>query len=138
MMQTVYQTTAQVTGGRNGHVKSDNGILDLEVRLPKAMGGANDDYTNPEQLFAAGYAACFDNALIYVALQQKIRIKSKLDVTVQLQSSEADGFNLRVQIEAEITGTDSETAQKLLEQAHATCPYSKAIKGNVEVSLKLK
>ncbi len=137
-MQTVYQTTAQVTGGRNGHVKSDNGILDLEVRLPKAMGGANDDYTNPEQLFAAGYAACFDNALIYVALQQKIRIKSKLDVTVQLQSSEADGFNLRVQIEAEITGTDSETAQKLLEQAHATCPYSKAIKGNVEVSLKLK
>ncbi len=137
-MQTVYQTTAQVTGGRNGHVKSDNGILDLEVRLPKAMGGANDDYTNPEQLFAAGYAACFDNALIYVALQQKIRIKSKLDVTVQLQSSETEGFNLRVQIEAEITGTDSETAQSLLEQAHTTCPYSKAIKGNVEVSLKLK
>ncbi|MBS2098791.1 organic hydroperoxide resistance protein [Carboxylicivirga linearis] len=137
-MKTIYQTTAEVSGGRNGKVKSNDGILDLEVRLPKAMGGANDDFTNPEQLFAAGYAACFDNALIYVAHQQKIRIKSKLEVTVALQMSETEGYNLCVQIEADIQGTDAETAQKLLEQAHATCPYSKAIKGNVVVELKLK
>ena len=77
-------------------------------------------------------------ALIYVALQQKIRIKSKLEVTVGLQMSETEGYNLCVQIEADIQGTDAETARKLLEQAHATCPYSKAINGNVEVELKLK
>ncbi len=137
-MKTIYQTSATVTGGRNGKVKSNNGILDLEVRLPKAMGGASDDYTNPEQLFAAGYAACFDNALIYTALQQKIRVKSNLEVTVDLQMSEESGYQLAVQIEADIQGADRATAQKLLEQAHQTCPYSKAIRGNVDVVLKLK
>ncbi len=137
-MKTVYQTTASVTGGRNGHVKSSDGILELDVRLPKAMGGASDDYTNPEQLFAAGYAACFDNALIFVALQRKIRVKSKVDVTVGLQSSEEEGFKLCVQIDASIDGVEKEVAQELLDMAHTTCPYSKAIKGNVDVVVKLK
>ncbi len=137
-METVYQTTASVTGGRNGNVKTTDGILDMEVRLPKAMGGANDDYTNPEQLFAAGYAACFDNALIYVGLQRKLRVKSKINVTVGLQSSEAEGFKLCVLIEATIDGVERETAQELLDMAHATCPYSKAIQGNVTVELRLK
>lgn len=136
-MTTVYQTTASVTGGRNGKVKSNDGVLDLEVRLPKEMGGASNDYTNPEQLFAAGYAACFDNALIYVALQRKLRVKSKLDVTVGLQSSEQEGFKLCVKIDATIDGVDREVAQELLDLAHTTCPYSKAIKGNVEVTVNL-
>ncbi len=136
-MSTVYQTTVNVTGGRNGKVTSDNGVLDLDVRLPKAMGGKNDENTNPEQLFAAGYAACFDNALIFNALQKKMRIKSKLDVTVGLQSSEETGFNLCVKIAATIEGVDRDVAQQLLEEAHQTCPYSKAIKGNVDVVLEL-
>ncbi len=136
-MNTVYQTTVSVTGGRNGHVKSDDEILDLDVRLPKAMGGKNDKNTNPEQLFAAGYAACFDNALIFNALQKKMRIKSKLDVTVGLQSSEETGFSLCVKIAATIDGVDREVAQQLLEEAHQTCPYSKAIKGNIDVVLEL-
>ncbi len=136
-MTTVYQTTASVTGGRNGKVKSNDGVLDLEVRLPKEMGGVSNDYTNPEQLFAAGYAACFDNALIYVALQRKLRVKSKLDVTVGLQSSEEEGFKLCVQIDATIDGVDRYVAQELLDLAHTTCPYSKAIKGNVEVTVNL-
>ncbi len=137
-MSIVYETKVNVSGGRNGKVTSDNGVLDLDVRLPKSMGGKNDDYTNPEQLFAAGYAACFDNALIYTALQKKLRIKSKLNVTVGLLSSEETGFNLCVKIEAEIDGVEREVAQELLEAAHQTCPYSKAIKGNVEVILELK
>ncbi len=137
-MKTMYQTTVGVTGGRNGKVKSTDGVLDLEVRLPKAMGGANDDYTNPEQLFAAGYAACFDNALIFVGLQRKLRVKSQLDVTVGLLSSEEEGFKLCVKIEATIEGVERDVAQELLDLAHATCPYSKAIKGNVEVEVILK
>ncbi len=136
-MNTIYQTTASVTGGRNGQVKSDNGVLDLEVRLPKAMGGKNDESTNPEQLFAAGYAACFDNALIFNALQKKLRVKSQIDVTVGLQSSEETGFNLCVKIAATIDGVDREVAQQLLEEAHQTCPYSKAVNGNVDVELHL-
>ncbi len=137
-MQTIYQTTASVTGGRNGKVKSNDGVLDLEVRLPKAMGGLSDDYTNPEQLFAAGYAACFDNALIYQGLQRKQRIKSQIDVRVSLQLSEPAGYQLAVSIEADIEGVDREVAQELLEAAHQTCPYSKAIAGNVNVELILK
>lgn len=136
-MNTVYETTVSVIGGRNGKVKSDNGVLELDVRLPKSMGGADDSFTNPEQLFAAGYAACFDNALIFIALQKKIKIKSKIDVTVGLQSSDETGFNLCVKIIAKIDGVERQVAQELLEAAHQTCPYSKAISGNVDVVLEL-
>ena len=72
-MKAMYTAEATATGGRNGHVKSDNGVLDIQVRAPKAMGGANDDYTNPEQLFAAGYAACFDSALNHTIRQEKVK-----------------------------------------------------------------
>lgn len=137
-MNPIYSTTVTATGGRDGKVTSADGVLQVEVRIPKEMGGAGGAYTNPEQLFAAGYAACFDSALNFVALKQKIRIQSSITATVSLNTSDSGGFDLSVLLEAAIVGVDRETAQKLLEQAHATCPYSRATRTNVDVQLKLK
>ena len=137
MMETVYQTKVSVTGGRNGKIKSNDGILELDVRIPVSMGGKGGA-TNPEQLFAAGYAACFDSALNYIALQNKQRIKSETEVSVELKSSKEEGFCLAVTIVVSIEGTDRDTAQKLVEQAHQFCPYSKATRNNIEISVNIK
>jgi len=136
-MNIIYQTKATATGGRDGNVKSDDGVLDLEVRVPSSMGGAGGAYTNPEQLFAAGYAACFDSALNHVARTQKLTIHSKVTATVGLQMSATDGFGICVTMDVEINGVDKSTAHELLEKAHATCPYSKAIRNNVDVQVNL-
>ncbi|MDJ1500576.1 organic hydroperoxide resistance protein [Xanthocytophaga agilis] len=137
-MKTIYETKATATGGRNGKVSTEDGILNLEVRIPNSMGGNGGNYTNPEQLFAAGYAACFDSALQFVARSQKLRIESQVTATVGLQSSETEGITLVTALEADIQGVDREVAQQLLEKAHATCPYSRAIHSNVNVSVTLK
>ncbi|MDJ1466406.1 organic hydroperoxide resistance protein [Cytophagaceae bacterium DM2B3-1] len=137
-MKTIYETKATATGGRNGKVSTEDGILNLEVRMPNSMGGNGGNYTNPEQLFAAGYAACFDSALQFVARSQKLRIESQVTATVGLQSSETEGITLVAALEADIQGVDREVAQQLLEKAHATCPYSRAIHHNVNVSVTLK
>ncbi|QHV96587.1 organic hydroperoxide resistance protein [Spirosoma endbachense] len=134
-MRTVYQTTVNATGGRDGQVASDDGVLSLDVRVPQSMGGPAGAFTNPEQLFAAGYAACFDSALNLVARQQKLKINSTVSATVGLQMADPTNFNLAVSLAVRIEGVDHITAQKLLDKAHATCPYSKAIRNNVEVSL---
>jgi lipoyl-dependent peroxiredoxin len=138
-MNTMYQTKATATGGRNGNVQSEDGVLNLEVRLPKEMGGVGGAYTNPEQLFAAGYAACFDNALIFIARQEKIKgyTTSKVTATVGLQMSETEGFGLVVNLEVELPNLERAVAEDLLAKAHATCPYSKAIRNNVSVTLNL-
>lgn len=136
-MNIVYQTKATAVGGRNGKVTSEDGVLEHEVRIPKSMGGSGGEFTNPEQLFAAGYAACFDNALIYVAMLEKTKIKAQTEATVCLDSSETEGFNLMVNLDITVDGVDKEKAQDLVNKAHATCPYSKAIKNNVEVSVNL-
>ena len=137
-MKEVYKTTVSATGGRNGLIKSEDGVLEFEVRIPKEMGGAGGRFSNPEQLFAAGYAACFDSALNFVALQEKIRLKdTKVTATVGLLSSELGGFNLTVTLDVNIPGIERTVAQGLLEKAHATCPYSKAISNNVEASVNL-
>lgn len=138
MIQKIYQTSATAQGGRDGNVKSEDGILDLEVRIPKSMKGQGGEYTNPEQLFAAGYAACFDSALNMVALQNKKRIKSETTVTIGLESSKEEGVNLVADIEVKIEDIDRALAQKLIEQAHEACPYSKATRNNIKVSIKLK
>lgn len=135
-MNAVYQTKAVATGGRNGKVSTDDGLLNFEVRIPNSMGGPGGEYTNPEQLFAAGYAACFDSALNFVARSQKLRVESKTSVSVGLQSSDS-GFNLIVEIDVEINGVERSVAQELLDKAHLTCPYSKAIHGNVDVTVRL-
>ncbi len=137
-MKTLYSTTVTTTGGRNGHVKSDNGVLDLQIRMPKAFGGENDDFTNPEQLFAAGYAACFDSALHLVAQKSKANIESTIIATVGIGANATGGFELSVDLVADIQGVEREVAQELLEKAHHVCPYSNATRGNIEVNISLK
>lgn len=135
-MKKLYEIGATATGGRNGQVKSENGILDLEVRAPKALGGANDDYTNPEMLFAAGYSACFDSALNLVIKQQKIKT-GVTTVTAHVSIGQLDngGYGLAVRMEVNIPEVTLEQAQALTEAAHQVCPYSNATRGNVEVQL---
>ena len=136
-MNTIYQTKVVATGGRDGKVASEDGVLNLDVRVPNTMGGAGGAYTNPEQLFAAGYAACFDSALNHIARLERKKIQSKVTATVGLQMSQTDGFNIVVSMDVEIAGVEKSVAQELLSKAHATCPYSKAIRNNVEVTLNL-
>jgi Ohr subfamily peroxiredoxin len=135
-MKAIYTAEATATGGRNGHVRSDNGVLDIQVRAPKAMGGANDDYTNPEQLFAAGYAACFDSALNHVIRQEKVKTgASSVTAKVSIGSIENGAFGLAVELAVNISDVSIEEAQRLTERAHQVCPYSNATRNNIEVKL---
>ena len=132
-MKAMYTAEATATGGRNGHVKSDNGVLDIQVRAPKAMGGANDDYTNPEQLFAAGYAACFDSALNHTIRQEKVKTGETSKVSIG--STENGAFGLAVELAVNIADVSIEEAQRLTDRAHQVCPYSNATRNNIEVKL---
>ncbi|MCW3073624.1 MAG: organic hydroperoxide resistance protein [Flaviaesturariibacter sp.] len=135
-MKVLYTAIATATGGRNGQVKSDNGVLDLQVRAPKAMGGANDDYTNPEQLFAAGYAACFDSALNHVIRQEKVKTRvTSVTANVSIGPLEGGAFGLAVELAVNIPEVSIEEAQRLTERAHQVCPYSNATRNNIEVKL---
>ncbi|MDV2445973.1 organic hydroperoxide resistance protein [Elizabethkingia anophelis] len=135
-MKTLYTIGATATGGRNGHVKSDNGVLELDVRYPKGLGGANDDYANPEMLFAAGYSACFDSALNLVIKSAKIQTgETTVTAKVGIGQIENGGFGLEVELHANIPGVTIEEAQDLIEKAHQVCPYSNATRGNIEVKL---
>lgn len=137
-MKTLYTTSVIATGGRNGHVKSENGILDLEVKMPKALGGANDDYTNPEMLFAAGYAACFDSALNMVIKMAKIKTgETSVTANVSIGQLETNGFGLAVVLEVNIPNTELEIAQDLVQKAHVVCPYSNATRGNINVEINV-
>ncbi|SDG19692.1 organic hydroperoxide resistance protein [Epilithonimonas hungarica] len=137
-MKAMYTAVATATGGRNGHVKSDNGVLDLQVRMPKGLGGANDDFTNPEQLFAGGYAACFDSALNLVIKQAKAATgETSVTAQVSIGQIENGGFGLAVELAVNIPGVSIEEAQQLVEKAHQVCPYSNATRGNIEVKLSV-
>lgn len=137
-MTPMYTAVVTATGGRNGKIVSDNGILNLEVRSPKALGGANDDYANPEMLFAGGYAACFDSALNLVMRQQRIRT-SETTVTAEVSIGKSDngGFGLAVTLSVNIPQVSIEQAQELVEKAHQVCPYSNATRNNIEVTFKV-
>lgn len=135
-MNTLYTTKATATGGRNGQVKSENGILDLAVKLPKGLGGANDDFANPEMLFAAGYSACFDSALNLVIKKESIKTgETTVTATVSIGQNDAGGFGLEAELHANIPGVTIEVAQSLIEKAHQVCPYSNATRGNMPVTL---
>ncbi|MEU0316241.1 organic hydroperoxide resistance protein [Nocardioides sp. NPDC006273] len=135
-MTPIYTATAVSTGdARNGHVQSTDGLIDADVRIPKEMGGAGGA-TNPEQLFAAGYAACFHSALKLVAGKAKVDMTdSEVVADVSIGDNGQGGFGLAVQLEVTIPGADAATAQQLAEQAHQVCPYSNATRGNIEVKL---
>lgn len=138
-MQAVYTASATATGdGRNGHTRTSDGVLDLDLAVPKEMGGPGGDHTNPEQLFAAGWAACFHSALKGVAARQKITLTdTAITIDVGIGKNDTGGFGFTVTIEAEIPSVDPGTARQLLEAAHQVCPYSNATRGNVDVQLNL-
>ena len=135
-MKTLYNIGATAKGGRNGQVKSENGVLDLAVRMPRGLGGANDDYANPEMLFAAGYAACFDRALNLVIRLEKVKTgETSVTAHVSIGQLENGGFGLAAELHANIPGVSVEVARELIEKAHQVCPYSNATRGNIEVKL---
>ena len=135
-MKTLYTTSVTAKGGRDGHVNSENGILELDVRTPKALGGASDDFANPEMLFAAGYSACFDSALNLVIKRSKIETgETSVQAKVSIGQIEKGGFGLAVELDVNIPGVSLEEAQSLVEQAHQVCPYSNATRNNIEVQL---
>jgi len=137
-MNTLYTATAVATGdGRNGHVQTFDGTIDAPVRTPKELGGEGGA-TNPEQLFAAGYAACFHSALKLVAGAMKVdTTDSEVVADVSLGRDEAGAFGLAVRLEVALPAVSREVAQQVIEQAHQVCPYSNATRGNVEVTLEV-
>ncbi|SJZ79824.1 organic hydroperoxide resistance protein [Consotaella salsifontis] len=138
-MSTLYSTKVVAVGGRNGSVKSEDGILDLSLAMPKALGGKGGK-TNPEQLFAAGYAACFENAVMHVAHQAKAGIKDddiEVTATVSISANESGGFVLAVALDVVIARIEQTQAEEIVRQAHAVCPYSNATRGNIDVALNV-
>ena len=135
-MKVLYTATATATGdGRNGHTASDDGIVDVDVRVPKEMGGPGGA-TNPEQLFAAGYAACFHSALKVVGAREKADVAgTEVSATVSIASLDNGGFGLAVELDVHAPSLSHDAALALVEKAHQVCPYSNATRGNIEVKL---
>ncbi|MCX5437140.1 MULTISPECIES: organic hydroperoxide resistance protein [unclassified Streptomyces] len=132
----VYTAVATAENGRDGRVSTDDGKLDVVVNPPKEQGGSGAG-TNPEQLFAAGYSACFQGALAVVARQENADISGST-VTAHVGIGKNDeGFGLIVEIAAKIPNVDEATAKSLIEKAHQVCPYSKATRGNITVTLSV-
>jgi lipoyl-dependent peroxiredoxin len=134
-MDAIYTAIATSTGdGRNGHVLSEDGILDLDVRVPKEMGGEGGA-TNPEELFAAGYAACFHSALKAVGRAQKIGVDgTQVSASVSI-GKQGEGFGLAVELDVSVPTVDRAKAQELADAAHQVCPYSNATRGNIDVTI---
>ncbi|MET3683912.1 Ohr subfamily peroxiredoxin [Alkalibacillus flavidus] len=134
-MSHLFTTKATAKGGRGGHVTSEDGVIDLNVVMPTE--NTDETGTNPEQLFAAGYAACYDGALNLVAKNQKKDIDSTTHGEVSFMKDEADGgFKVGVKLISEISGVSQDEADELMQEAHKVCPYSKATRGNIEVELE--
>ncbi len=130
----VYTAHASATGGRDGHAATDDGLVDVNLTAPKETGGPGTG-TNPEQLFATGYAACFQGALGLVAKSQGVDTSDSVVEAAVGFGPEGDSFAITVDLTARIPGVDAETAQQLVDGAHQVCPYSKATRGNVPVTV---
>ncbi|RLK56385.1 Ohr subfamily peroxiredoxin [Stenotrophomonas rhizophila] len=138
-MSTLYTAKATAIGGRNGTVRSDDSLIDLQLALPPGLGGKGDA-TNPEQLFAAGYAACFGNAVIHTTRNQDVKILDndvEVTATVGIGPTATGGFGLTVALDVTLTGVDQTKAEEIVAQAHKVCPYSNATRGNVDVALSV-
>ena len=137
-MSALYSTQARAVGGRAGHVETTDGLLKVDLALPKEMGGKGGA-TNPEQLFAAGYAACFENAVRFLASQQKIGLTgAAVTSTVELHPRPEGGFRLGVALDVETQGLEQTVAETLVAAAHQVCPYSNAVRGNVDVGITVR
>jgi Ohr subfamily peroxiredoxin len=134
-MKPLYTAHATAKGGRAGHITSDDGVLDLDVTMPKALGGDGARGTNPEQLFAAGYSACFGSALGLVARTQGIN-PGPFTITGDVSiGAEGKGFKLAVTLTGTFSELERSKAEALMQAAHQVCPYSNATRNNIEVSL---
>jgi lipoyl-dependent peroxiredoxin len=136
-MATLYSTKVTATGGRHGSIRSDDGFLELQLALPRTLGGKGGA-TNPEQLFAGGYAACFENALLRASREAGRQLAdSDVEVIAEigLSRNEADVFVLSAALAVTIAGIDQSKAETLVHRAHEICPYSNAIRGNVDVAI---
>ncbi len=133
-MATLYKTQATALAGRKGQVKTDDGLLDLELSYPKEMGGSGAA-TNPEQLFAAGYSACFSNAILHVAREGNVALKeAPVTAEVGIGPNEQGGFALTVSLAASLA-LPQQQALELVKVAHQVCPYSNAVRGNIDVQV---
>ena len=134
----VYTAHATSTGGREGKASSSDGALNVSLSTPKELGGAGGPGTNPEQLFAAGYSACFIGAMKMVAGQQKLALPADLSIAADVSIGPIPaGFGIQVALNISIPGMERATAEQLVEAAHKVCPYSNATRGNIDVALNL-
>ncbi len=137
--KVVYRAKAKATGGRDGRATSSDGVLDVKLGVPKEMGGAGGAVTNPEQLFAAGYSACFLGALKFVVSKEKVKIPddASIEGTVGIGAIPT-GFGIEVQLDISLPGIERSVAEDLVKKAHVVCPYSNATRGNIDVTLNIK
>jgi osmotically inducible protein OsmC len=138
-MNALYTTKVTAIGGRHGEIHSEDGLLHMRLALPKQLGGKGDA-TNPETLFAGGYAACFENALLRVSREAGLRLADgdfEVVAEIGLSRNESGGFVLSAALAVTVAGIDQKKAEELVESAHKICPYSNAIRGNVDVAISV-
>lgn len=137
-IKALYTATVTATGGRDGRAVSADGNLDVKLTTPRELGGQGGNATNPEQLFAAGYSACFIGALKFVASQKKISVPADASITGKVGIGQIPGgFGLEVELNISLPDLDRAVAEELIAAAHQVCPYSNATRGNIEVRLNL-
>ena len=137
-IKSLYTATATATGGRDGRAVSSDGILDVKLTTPRELGGQGGAATNPEQLFAAGYSACFIGALKFVAGQKKLALPADTSITGKVGIGQIPGgFGLEVELDVSLPGLEQAAADELVAAAHQVCPYSNATRGNIEVRLNI-
>ena len=139
-VNVLYKTSAKATGGRDGHAATLDGALDVKLTTPKELGGGGGAGNNPEQLFAAGYAACFIGAMKFVASQggsTKVPADATVTATVGIGPRSEGGFGLEVALEVSLPGVDHAAAEELVAKAHQACPYSNATRNNIDVKLSV-
>ncbi|VFR33020.1 Organic hydroperoxide resistance protein [plant metagenome] len=136
--KVLYRAEATATGGREGRAVSSDGALDATLSTPRELGGAGGAGTNPEQLFAAGYSACFLGALKFVAGREKVALRADVSITGKVGIGQIPtGFGIEAELIISLPGLDRDQAQALIEKAHVVCPYSNATRGNIDVTLTL-
>ena len=134
--KVLYRAHAKATGGRDGRALSSDNVLDLKLTVPREMGGAGEVGTNPEQLFAAGYSACFLGALKYVAAQQKVVLPAATSIEGSVGIGQIPtGFGIEVELRISVPGVAREQVEAVVQKAHVVCPYSNATRGNIDVNL---
>lgn len=137
-IQALYTASATATGGRDGRAVSSDGFLDVKLTTPRELGGQGGEASNPEQLFAAGYSACFIGALKFVASQKKLTLPADTSITGKVGIGQIPGgFGLEVQLDISLPGLEQAAAEELVDAAHQVCPYSNATRGNIDVRLNV-